>query len=77
MSITLCTHPGRCGDLQQAYANVAEQLAAALADLARARAALTQAQDDVMRLSGELQQAKADAAFHLAGFVCECRKVTR
>ena len=77
MAITVCTHPTRCADMEQAHGDMAAQLAAALAELGRARAALSQAQDQVTRLSGELQQARADAAFHLAGFACECRKAVR
>ena len=72
--ITLCTHPGRCAEMEAAHSDITAQLAEALGELSRARAALSQAQGEVTRLSGELQQARADAAFHLAGFVCECRK---
>ena len=75
MSITLCTHPQRCSDTNDAYANVCGQLADALREVAQLKAALVQAQAEAREWQEAYNGAQASAAFHLAGFVDATRKV--
>lgn len=73
MSIALCTHPTRCEGMEATHSSMAGQLADALAELSQARAQLATAQQQLEAAQAAYQQAKQDAAFHMEGFVCECK----
>lgn len=84
MSIALCTDSTRCTALEHAQnfsAQLAADLTAACAELRRTKAELTEARAQLATAQQQLeaaqaayQQAKADAAFHMAGFVDECKR---
>jgi len=74
MSIALCTHPARREGMEAAHSAMATQLADALAELSQARAQLAAAQQQLEAAQAAYQQAKADAAFHMEGFICECKR---
>ena len=71
---TVCMHPQRCAGMETAHSVMATQLADALAELSQARAQLAAAQQQLEAAQAAYQQAKADAAFHMEGFVCECKR---
>ncbi len=78
MTLTVCTHPQRCAEVDTAYANVCAQLAAVTTERDRLRAALVQAQAEAREWQDVAEGAQAAAAFHLAGFEQATRKaVTR
>lgn len=78
MAITVCTHPGRCAGMEQAHGDMAAQLAAALTELGRARAALSQAQAEVAEWQDAYRGAMEGKAFYEAAFCDKCREaVTR
>jgi multidrug efflux pump subunit AcrA (membrane-fusion protein) len=60
--------------MEAAHSAMATQLADALAELSQARAQLAAAQRELEAAQAAYQQAKADAAFHMAGFVDECKR---
>jgi len=85
MTIAICTHPQRCGDMEAAHSDMAAQLATmaanlthACAELRRTQAALVQARTEAQEWQDAYQGAVESAAFHLAGFEQATRKaVTR
>ena len=74
MSIALCTDSARCEGMEAAHSVMATQLADALAELSQARAQLATAQRELEAAQAAYLAAKADAAFHMEGFICECKR---
>ena len=75
MSITVCTHPGRCAELEAAHGDMAAQLAAALGTVQQLRAQLVQAQATAQEWQDAYNGAVEGKAFYEAAFADKCKEV--
>ena len=74
--IALCTHPGRCAELEQAHGDMAAQLADALGAVQQLRAQLVQAQAAAQDWQDAYNGAVEGKAFYEAAFADKCKERT-
>ena len=77
MAITVCTHPGRCAEMEQAHSDKAAQLCAAWVEVERLKAQLAQAQATAQEWQDAYNGAVEGKAFYEAAFCDKCREAVR
>lgn len=77
MNITLCTHPTRCDELQQAHGDMAAQLAAAQARVQQLQAQLVASDEANAALLADNNRLRMDVQDYMRMFEDATRKAVR
>ena len=76
--ITLCTHPGRCAEMEAAHGDMAAQLAAALGTVQQLQAQAVQRDETIAALLADNNRLRMDVQMYVGMFEDATRKaVTR
>ena len=77
MAITVCTHPGRCAEMERAHGDMAAQLAAALGREQQLQAQLMQRDETLAAVLADNNRLRMDVQMYVGMFEDATRKAVR